>query len=45
MEGVRTPPTQRTFTCIKSKCLSVNTEGQSLVPMVCGLAIMHSMVA
>ena len=33
--------TQRTFTCIKSKCLSVDRERRSLVPMVCGLAIMH----
>ena len=41
VEGVRTPPTQRTFTCIKSKRLSVDRERQSLVPMVCGLAIMH----
>ena len=45
VEGVRTPPTQRTFTCIKSKCLSVDREGRSLVPMVCGLPIMHRMVA
>ena len=42
VEGVRTPPTQRTFTYIKSKRLSGDREGQSLVPMVCGLAIMYS---
>ena len=40
VEGARTPPTPRTFTCIKSKRLSVDREGRSLVPMVCGLAIM-----
>ena len=40
--GVRTPPTQRTFTCIKSKRLSVDKEGLYLVLMVCELAIMHN---
>ena len=45
VEGVRTLPTQRTFTCIKSKRLSIDREGRSLVPMVCGLAIIHSLVA